>query len=418
MIPMTQSKTLLGSNINLVKSHNVQAVLLSLLHDGPISRVELAEKLSLSNTTITNIISELLEDEIIHEQQVEVPGKRKRVGRPRKMLRLDPAARFSIGVHIGVGLYRVAITNLCAEIIYNEIETFDLATPPETVIEHIGRLISSAIKKSKIDPQRVIGVGVGASGLVNFDKGINVLAPRLGWENVPIKYLMEHQLDLPVCVDNNVRSMALAEAFFGDGRGVSILAFVYGRIGVGSGIVVNGQVFHGSGAGAGEIGHTTIIPQGGDTCTCGNTGCLETLLSEPVWIRQAEKLAADHPDSILASYLNQDQASNRIESVFSAARDGDDAAQQFIKDRSCYLGIALANLVNVLNPEMIILGGMFAQGADLILPVAEARMREAAFAGLGESVILKVTSFGWRAGVVGAASLALTTYFYLNSEGL
>jgi predicted NBD/HSP70 family sugar kinase len=415
---MTQSKNLLGSNINLVKSHNVQAVLLSLLHDGPISRVELAEKLSLSNTTITNIISELLEDEIIQEQRVEVPGKRKRVGRPRKMLRLDPAARFAIGVHIGVGLYRVAITNLCAEIIYNEIEAFDLATPPETVIGDIVQSIRNAVKKSEIDPQRVIGVGVGASGLVNFDQGINVLAPRLGWENVPIKHLMEDRLDLPVCVDNNVRAMALAEAFFGDGRGVSILAFVYGRIGVGSGIVVNGQVFHGSGAGAGEIGHTTIIPQGGDTCTCGNTGCLETLLSEPVWVRQAEKLAADHPDSILASYINQEQGSTRIESVFAAARDGDSSAQQFIKDRSCYLGIALANLVNVLNPELIILGGMFAQGADLILPVAEAKMREAAFAGLGESVILKVTSFGWRAGVIGAASLALTTNFYLNSEGL
>ena len=417
-ILMTQSKNLFGSNINLVKSHNVQAVLLSLLDDGPISRVELAEKLSLSNTTITNIISELLEDEIIQEQMVEVPGKRKRVGRPRKMLRLDPEARFAVGVHIGVGLYRVAITNLCAEIIYNEIETFDLTTPPEVVIKNIVQLIRSAITKSKIDRQRVIGVGAGASGLVNFDNGINVLAPRLGWENVPIKYLMEEQLGLPVCVDNNVRTMALAEAFFGDGRGASILAFVYGRIGVGSGIVVNGQVFHGSGAGAGEIGHTTIIPKGGDTCTCGNTGCLETLLSEPVWIRAAEKFAADHPDSILAKYIKQDLGSTRIESVFNAARNGDRLAQQFIEDRSCYLGIALANLVNVLNPEMIILGGMFAQGSDLILPIAEAKMRETAFAGLGEGVVLKVTSFGWRAGVIGAASLALTTYFYLNSEGL
>lgn len=254
--------------------------------------------------------------------------------------------------------------------------------------------------------------------MVNFEEGINVLAPRLGWENVPIQHLMETHLDLPVCVDNNVRTMALAEAFFGDGQGVGVLAFVYGRIGVGSGIVVNGQVFRGSGAGAGEIGHTTIIPTGGEICTCGNTGCLETILSEPVWIRHAQKLAASHPDSTLAATLKQRDERSPIELIFSAAADGDELAKQFIEDRSRYLGIALANLVNVLNPEMIIVGGMFAQGSDLILPVAEAKMKEASFAGLGEKVKLKTTSFGWRAGVIGAASLALTTFFYQYAEGI
>lgn len=415
---MTQSNNLLGSNINLVKSHNTRAILLSLLQEGPISRVELAEKHALSNTTITNITSELLEQGIVIEERVESPEKRKRVGRPRRMLRLVPAARYAIGVHIGVGLFRVAITNLFAEIIYNEIATFDLTTPPEEVVKDIVRMIELAIELSGIERERVIGVGVGASGLVNYEEGINVLAPRLDWENVPIQHLMETQLDLPVCVDNNVRTMALAEAIFGDGQGVGVLAFVYGRIGVGAGIVVNGQVFRGGGAGAGEIGHTIIIPQGGETCTCGNSGCLETLLSEPVWIRHAEKIAASHPDSTLAAYLKQRDERSPIELIFSAAADGDELAQQFIEDRSRYLGIALANLVNVLNPEMIIVGGMFAQGSDLILPVAEAKMKEASFAGLGEKVKLKTTSFGWRAGVIGAASLALTTFFYQYAEGI
>jgi predicted NBD/HSP70 family sugar kinase len=413
---MTHSYNSLGSNINLVKSHNTQAILLSVLHDGPISRVELAEKLSLSNTTITNLISELLDLGIVVEEHVEVPENQRRVGRPRRMLRLVPSARYAVGVHIGVGIFRVAITNLIAEIIYNEIATFDLTSPPDTVIKDIIRLIDVVIRKSKIDRERVIGVGVGASGLVSCEEGIIVRAPRLGWESVPVQQFMEAQLDLPVCVDNNVRTMALAEAIFGDGRGVGILAFVYGRIGVGAGIVVNGQVFRGSGAGAGEIGHTTIIPRGGETCTCGNTGCLETLLSEPVWIRNAEAIAVSHPDSLLASYLKRDDDRSPIELILAAATDGDILAKRFIEDRSCYLGIALANLVNVLNPELIILGGMFAQGSDLILPIAEAKMRQAAFAGLGENVRLAATSFGWRAGVIGAAALSLTTFFYQQSE--
>jgi len=269
---MTRSNTLLGSNINLVKSHNLRAILLSLLQDGHVSRVELAEKLSLSNTTITNLTAELLAQDIIVEEHIETTEKRRSVGRPRRMLRLIPSARYAIGVHIGVGLFRVAVTNLFADIIHSEIQDFDLATSPENVIARIVNAIENLLLEHKIDRDRVIGVGVGASGLVNYEQGINVLAPRLGWENVPIQHLMEIQLELPVCVDNNVRAMALAEALFGEGRGVGVLAFVYGRIGVGSGIVVNGQVFRGSGAGAGEIGHTTIIPQDGDTCTCGNTG--------------------------------------------------------------------------------------------------------------------------------------------------
>ncbi|MBI9046890.1 MAG: ROK family transcriptional regulator [Anaerolineaceae bacterium] len=415
---MTRSNNILGSNINLVKSHNIRAILLCLVQNSMVSRVELAEKLLLSTTTITNLTSELLEQGIIFEEQVGSPEKRKSVGRPRRMLRLEPSARFAIGVHIGVGLIRVAITDLFAEIINSDIQTFDLDTPPEDVINNIVLLIEKAIKKCNIDRSRVIGVGVGASGLVNYENGINVFAPRLGWKNIPIQHILENHLDLPVCVDNNVRTMALAEAFFGIGRGTGVLAFVYGRIGVGSGIVVNRQVFRGSGAGAGEIGHTTILPHGGEICTCGNTGCLETLLSEPVWIRHAEELAAAHPESLLSKYLNLEDEQTSIERIFSAARDGDKLIQQFIENRACYLGIALANLVNVLNPEMIILGGMFAQGSDLILPIAEAKMIKTAFAGLGDKVRLETTSFGWSAGVVGAASLALTSYLYQQPEGI
>lgn len=394
----------------------MQAILLSLLQSGMVSRVELAEKLSLSTTTITNLTSELLDQGIILEEQGESPEKHRRVGRPRRMLRLEPSARFAIGVHIGVGLFRIAITDLFAKIICNEIETFDLKTPPEEVINNIVLVIEKIIAMCDIDRERVIGVGVGASGLVNYENGINVLAPRLGWENIPIQHLLENQLSLPVCVDNNVRTMALAEAFFGIGRDASVLVFVYGRIGVGSGIVVNGQVFRGSGAGAGEIGHTTILPQGGEVCTCGNTGCLETLLSEPVWIRRAEDIAVAHTESLISKYLCLEDEQTPIERVFSAARDGDELIQQFIEERACYLGIALANLVNVVNPELIILGGMFAQGSDLILPIAKAKMREAAFAGLGDQVQLETTSFGWSAGVVGAAALALTTFLYQPAE--
>jgi len=402
-----------GSNLNLVKVHNLQAILLSFLYSEKISRVELARQTSLSTPTITNFTAELLaEGIIVEEENNQEDGKRRRVGRPREMLRLVPDARFSVGVHIGIGLYRVAVTNLHAEIIHNNIAYFDLDTPPEQVLQEIGEMIQSTIVESGVDTQRVIGVGVGASGLVDFKNGVNVYAPRLGWQDVPIGEILHTYLDLPICVDNNVRCMALGEAFFGAGRGVDVLAFVYGRVGVGAGLVVNGQVFRGSGAGAGEIGHTIMLRNGGDLCTCGNTGCLETLVSERVLIKQARALAIDDPEGLLATYLDSVEEDAVLDSIFKAACDGDEKTQQLITDLATNLGIALSNLVNVINPELILLGGMFAQGCDLVLPVAEKTMREMAFAGLGENVRLETTSFGWRAGVTGAAALALMTLFY------
>ncbi len=158
---MSKSK---GSNINLVKAHNMSAILDRLLQDEMVSRVELAEKLSLSNTTITNLTAELLDEEIIVEENAEVTAKRKRVGRPRRMLRLVPDARFAVGVHIGIGMYRVAVTNLLAEIVTSQMAEFDLGLSPEVVIAGIVRCIDQTIDLSGVDRKCVIGIGVGASG--------------------------------------------------------------------------------------------------------------------------------------------------------------------------------------------------------------------------------------------------------------
>ena len=407
-----------GSNITKVKTHNLQAMLISLLYEGEISRAEIAKRTSLSSATITNLANELIDKKIISEVSPttsEAEGKRE-VGRPQRMLRIIPTARYAIGVHIGVGLFRVAITNLHAEIIDNRIVMFEGESSALNVLAQIAIEIDGLITDTAIDRKKILGIGVGASGLVNHEKGINVLAPRLGWQNVNIREIIQNKLSLPVTVDNNVRTMAIGEAFFGAGRGVNVMAFVYGRSGVGAGFVVNQQIFRGSGAGAGEIGHTIMVPEGGELCRCGQTGCLETLVTEPVIVQKANEIAQQHPDSLLAQYLDQDDGTSLIDKIFAAARKGDQVVKNMIESQIRYLGIALANLVNILNPEMILLGGVFAQGDDLIRPVACQVMRETAFCNLGENVVVKPTSFGWRAGVIGAAALALMDFFYQRPD--
>ena len=405
-------QTFLGSNINLVKAHNLQTVLLSLLYETPQSRVELAQKTGLSTTTITNLVAELLEQGVVAEVEGPSLDEPRPVGRPRTALRLVPDARFAVGVHIGVGLFRVAVVDLCADMVHNRVQYFELDSPPEAVLESIVIQVQQVIEASGVARERILGVGVGASGLVDHRTGVNVLAPNLGWHNLPLRSFLQQRLDIPLILENNVRAMALGEAYFGQGRGVDSLAFVYGRTGVGSGLVLGGQVLRGTSAGAGEIGHMIMIPHGGEPCRCGRSGCLETLVSETVLLREAEALARRDPQGILAAELARPQSATPIERVFAAVRQGDTATRKLIEERAAYLGIALANLVNVVNPELILLGGMFAQAQDLFLPVAAETMRSWAFAGLGEQVRLQATAFGWRAGVTGAAALALLQYFY------
>ncbi len=404
--------TYMGSNINLVKAHNLQAILLSLLHEGELSRVELAKRTYLSNTTITNLIAELIDTRIVSEDRKPVGKAYRSVGRPRTSISLVPDARLAIGIHIGIGLFRIALSNLYDEIIASSIGYFNFSDSPEQVLEQMAVMIEKILTENQVDPELILGVGVGASGLVNYQAGINVLAPNLGWRMIPIQDILEQRLNLPVVVDNNVRAMALGEALFGIGRNVESLAFVYGRIGVGAGFIFNGQVYRGSSTGAGEIGHITLITENGEQCRCGKTGCLETLISEPVILKYANKLAQEHPKSLLARTLQTPSDDRPIDKVFNAARQGDSLAKNLINERGKYLGIALANLVNIFNPELILLGGMFAQGHDLFIPAVSSTMREMAFAGMGEKVRLKPTSFGWRAGVIGASALALSRFFY------
>ncbi len=412
---MTIQHAFTGSNSSTIKLHNLSTILLALLQHKHISRAQLAKLTGLSNTTITNIIVELLEQGIVVEEGTTHLERRPGAGRPRTALRLKPEARYAVGVHIGVGYIRLALTDLRGTVICNHAFNHPLDKSAEEVLDQTSECVAELIAESGIELDAIIGIGVGASGLVNPETGINVKAPNLGWSNVPIQEYLEKRLNFPVIVDNNVRAMTLGEALFGTAQDVRALAFVYARYGVGAGFVINGQLYRGSGAGAGEIGHTTITPEGGELCRCGNRGCLEPLVSEPGMLVQAKYLAQQNKQGLLAAHLNAVQAP-AIEEVFAAARAGDEDTRLMLIERARYMGIALANLVNVLNPEVILLGGIYCQGQDLLLPTVEATVRQRSFGNLGEQVKISATSFGKNAGMIGAAALALTTFFYRQQQ--
>jgi len=407
--------SLQGSTGSTVRAHNLRAILLALLNAEFISRVHLAELTGLSTTTITNLISDLIDQGIVVEEGTEQSSQPRSVGRPRRAIRLVPEARYTIGIHIGVGNIRIALADLRANLGEIHLLAHPLEKSPEEVLQDVSELVNHAIKVSGLSIDQIVGVGVGASGLVDPSTGVNLVAPNLGWRNVPIQHWCCDRLGLPTCVDNNVRAMALGEAMFGESRDIQSLAFVYARIGVGAGFIMDGNLYRGTGAGAGEIGHTTMLSDGGAPCRCGNNGCLETLVSEPVILQHVENVSQQNPQGELAKRMANGEPLS-IELVFEAARAGDLAIQEIIDQKSRYMGIALANLVNIFNPETIVLGGIFAQGEDLFLPGIATTMQERSFANLGKRVQLRTASFGRNAGVVGAAALALNAFFYQQPE--
>ncbi len=409
----------LGSNSNLVKLHNLRTVLFHLLNNEPAYRVDIAAEAALSTTTITNLIDELISLGLVVEQGVEETNAPRKIGRPRSALYLVKNARFAIGVQIGVGFFRIGLVNLKAEILQYQTFPFSPGAAPEAVIQEIILNVKELIARRGLETQRILGVGVGMPGLVSYQSGANIRAHQLRWENAPIRDWLSQGLDLPVLVENNVKAMALGEAFFGSGRQASSLVFVYARAGVGSGIVINKRLLHGVDMGAGEIGHMILLSEHGKQCFCGQTGCLETLVSEPALMEQAAAAAQQHPSGLLAAALQTPSSSQNtppINRLFDAARQGDPQAVQILEQAARFLGVALANLVNLLNPQMIVLGGLLVNGADLLLEPTRTALGHYAFADLGEKVDLHTSSFGWQAGLAGAAALVLTSQFYLNPE--
>jgi len=187
----------MGSNVNTMKSQNIQSILWALLRNEHVSRVRLARHTGLSTTTITNLVTGLLQQGIVIEEGVQIPEDRRGAGRPQTLLRLVPEARVAVGIHIGVGSVRIALVDLRAKVL----DTLDLAHPvdrsPKEVFAETADLVKTSIQRTGIAVNHIVGIGVGASGLVNPDMGVNVMAPNLGWRDVPISEWLTDRLQLP-----------------------------------------------------------------------------------------------------------------------------------------------------------------------------------------------------------------------------
>ncbi len=338
-------------------------LLLGCLRDHPsLSRAGLAEMTGLTKPTVSSLVKELIEQGFVREVGLESGP----VGRPSISLELDPQAGYILGAEIGVDFISVILTNFSADILWHRREATDPAASQEAVLTQAGKLILTGAEQAPAG-SRILGLGLGVPGLVDEEKGDLLFAPNLGWRDLPLRSLLEARFPFPVVVDNEANLAALGESIFGAARLASYVLFVSAGVGLGGGVVLDGQVLKGANGFSGEFGHMTIDPQG-LRCNCGNTGCWETLVSQWAVFRRIEQAIAAGEPSSLSGLSAAGPERLTVERVIEAAHTGDAVVLHALEETGRYLGIGLANLINAFNPEMVVFGGALSAAYDTLLP--------------------------------------------------
>lgn len=275
------------------------------------------------------------------------------------------------------------------------------------VIDRIADCIREAFQESGVAADSIQAIGIGAPGLLDPETGIVIFAPNLGWKDVPLKTELEARIGIPTFVDNDVNVGTLGEHAFGAGRDVQNLVGIFVGTGIGGGIIMNGEPFHGASKTAGEIGHI-IVKADGPKCGCGNRGCLEALSSRTAMAKQFQKaILKKGKKSILTKLTDGDLGVIRSGILAKALRSKDKLTLKVFKDATKYLGVGIGSIVNFLNPEMIILGGGVVEALDdkFIDDIRKAAKKYALPDTLKGVQIVKA-QLGDNAGVLGAAALA------------
>ncbi len=312
-------------------------------------------------------------------------------------------AKERIGIDVGGTNVKIALVDNKGKIIYSNSIPTRAEMGYEYTINNMKEAITELIKETKSDPKNIESIGFGFPGQIDYQKGIVRLAPNIpGWVNVPIAEIMEKEFGIPTRVDNDVRCAALGELNYGAGQGCDNLICITVGTGIGSGLVINGKLVRGASNAAGEIGHIKLDMNGGPLCGCGDRGCLEAFASGPSIVAMAEEYIKGGKSTKYRELANPDITPYIVS---EAAKQGDPVAKRIFTIVGEYIGIGLASVVNLLNPEKIIIGGGVAAAGDLLLTPIKESLIKRAMPIAGSAVEIVPAQLGNSAGVIGASLL-------------
>lgn len=367
------------------------------LSDG-LTRAEVCARTGLSRSTVSSLLSELLERDLV----LEAPdAQRGGGGRPPAVLRLQPRAGVAVGVDVGNTHVRVVVADLALGVLAEELRRLDVPDHPQETLDLVVATVGRLLPAGGAAPADLLGVGLGLPGPVDRATGRLGSATILpAWVGLAPAASLAERLGCQVVVENDANLGALAESVHGAGRGSRVLAYVKVATGVGAGLVVDGRLFRGASGTAGEIGHTTLS-NSGPVCRCGNRGCLEQLAGAPALLGQMQEAGVELEDAA---------------DLLRLAQQGHAGARRVLADAGAHLGLAVANLVTLLDADRVVVGGALGAAEELLLGPLRYAARSAAVTTAGSSIEIVGAQLGGRAEALGGAALVLREPAVLGPE--
>jgi predicted NBD/HSP70 family sugar kinase len=371
-----------------IRRHNLALVLREVHRDGALTRAELTQRLALSRSTIRLLVTDLCDLGVVQES---VPVGGERAGRPSHVVGPRPDGPYALAVDVEVDRLAVAAVSVGGDVRWRQVHRLG---PEDRSTRAVTRVVVDVVSRAVRDLEGAawpIGLGVSVPGTVRTGSGVVEDAPNLDWHNEPLGPMLRERLPgLPVALGNDADMGALAEHLRGAARGATDVVYLTGKVGVGAGILVNGLPLRGAGGLAGEIGHT-VIDQDGPPCHCGGRGCVEGLIGEEALVRLAGRSSPPDPEAVAA--------------VLADARAGDPAARAGLSQVARGLGQVLANLVNLLNPQVIVLGGALSGVFSTARAEVLTHLDGQAMAAARSMVDVRASALGADSSLLGAAEL-------------
>ena len=404
-----------ASDLHDMREANYTLVLRVIRQHGPLARVAIARRTGLSRTTVSSIVDGLLAEGVAREG--ETLSAAPSGGRRPTLVHFNESAGVILGVDFGRTHYTLLATDLHAHVIARRSGPCDTDLGPDVLLPRLIREIRLLISENQLDWDRVVGVGVGIPGPVDATLNMLVTPPRMmGWDRVDVTGILRAALGTPVLLNNDANLGALAEGRYGAAIGASNFIYVKVGTGIGCGLVIDGKIYRGSSGVAGEFGHFTV-DKDGPLCACGNRGCLEAVAGAPQIVRSALSAGYGQGEATArATVYDQDSQPTQddevdVAEVIQAALRGDPACQAAVAQAAEQIGVALAGLVNLVNPSVISLYGSVARAGEFLLgPIREA-IRERSLLAASQAVRVQTSALGDSAIALGAATMIIDAIF-------
>ncbi|UOR11590.1 ROK family transcriptional regulator [Halobacillus amylolyticus] len=399
--------TQIRGSFQWMKSLNKSIILNKVRLEGPISRAKIAKQTQLTPPTVSNIVKELLESQLVIEStQGESSG-----GRKPTMLEINAQNFYVIGLDVGPKFLRSILSDLNGTILSSDIVKIPEQVTITKLVEMMKEAVHSITESNQDSKEKFIGIGIGMHGVVDVDKGISLYAPSLQLRNISLKEIFEEEFNLLVKVENDARALALGESWFGNGNGTQNVITVNVGRGIGAGIVIDGKLFRGKNQIAGEVGHMTV-DIAGPQCDCGNHGCLQTLAAGPALVKRALRGMSMGTSTTIPDFIeNIDLEELSGNDIFQAAKAGDIFSKDILYETGVYLGIGLTNIIHTLNPDRIVVGGGVSNAGDFILNPIKETIQKRSLTKEAKETEIALSMLGDYGTALGAVSLVLVELF-------